>query len=55
MVVPLKKKLKIFQDFCNLNNITKKDYFPLPFINAIIDGVVGHECYSFFDGFLGYN
>ena len=33
----------------------RKDYFPLSFTNAILDGVAGHECYSFLDGFTGYN
>ena len=56
VVVPKKKgKLRICQDFCKLNSVTKKDYFPLPFTSAILDGVVGHECYSFVDGFSSYN
>ena len=48
-------KLRICQDFWKLNSVTQKDYFPLPFTNAILDGVAGHECYSFLDGFFGYN
>jgi len=35
--------------------VTKKDSFPLPFTNRLLDGIAGHECYSFMDGFLGYN
>jgi hypothetical protein len=27
----------------------------LPFIDNILDVVVGHECYSFLDGFSRYN
>jgi hypothetical protein len=38
-----------------LNVVTRKYYFPLPFTNAILDAIVGHECYSFLDGFSGYN
>ena len=38
-----------------MNAVTKKDYFPLPFIDSILDAVAGHECYSFLDGFSGYN
>jgi hypothetical protein len=34
---------------------TKKDYFPLPFMDAILDAVARHPCYSFLDGFSGYN
>ena len=56
VVVPKKNgKLRICQDFCKLNSITKKDYFPLPFTNAFLDVVVGHECYSILNGFSGYN
>ena len=52
VVVPKNGNLQICQDFCKLNTVIKKDYFPLPFIDAILDGVAGHECYSFLDGFI---
>jgi hypothetical protein len=57
IVVVSKKngKLRICVDFRHLNNVTRKDYFLLPFTDAILDGVVGYECYSFLDGFSGYN
>jgi hypothetical protein len=56
VVVPMKNgKLRICVDFCKLNFVTQKDYFPLPFTDAILDGVARHECYSFLDGFSGYN
>ena len=57
IVVVSKKngKLRICQDFRKLNSAIRKDYFPLPFTDAILDGVAGHECYSFLDGFFGYN
>ena len=56
VIIPKKNgKLRICQDFCALNKATKKDYFLLPFTDAILDAVAGHECYSFLDGFLGYN
>ena len=41
--------------FRKLNVVTKKDYFPLPFTDSILDAVAGHESYSFLDGFSGYN
>jgi hypothetical protein len=31
------------------------DSFPTPFADEIINKVVGHEFYSFTDGFSGYN
>ena len=62
IVVVLKKvgadgKVKIWmcQDFQKLNAATKKDYFPLPFTDIILDYVSRQECYSFLDGFFGYN
>ena len=56
IVIPKKNgKLRICQDFWKLNSITQKDYFSLPFTDAILDGVAGHECYSFLDGFSRYN
>jgi hypothetical protein len=42
-------------DFRKLNSVTQKHYFPLPFIDAILDGVARHECYSFLDRFSSYN
>ncbi len=38
-------------DYRKLNVQTKKDPFPLPFL----DYVDGHEIYSFMDGCSGYN
>ena len=50
-----KVKIRVCQDFRKLNAATKKDYFPLPFTDIILDHVAGQECYSFLDGFSGYN
>ena len=50
-----KVKIRVCQDFRKLNAATKKDYFPLPFTDMILDHVSGQECYSFLDGFSGYN
>ena len=50
-----KTKIRVCQDFRKLNASTKKDYFPIPFTDIILDHVSEHECYSFLDGFSGYN
>ena len=50
-----KVKIQVYQDFRKLNAAMKKDYFPLPFTNIILDPVSGLECYNFLDGFSGYN
>jgi hypothetical protein len=38
-----------------LNIATKKYPYPLPFTNEVLDKVVGHEVYSFLDGFFKYH
>jgi hypothetical protein len=50
-----KTKIRVCQDFRKLNAATKKDHFPLPFIDMVLDHVAGQECFSFLDGFSGYN
>ncbi|GKD51421.1 reverse transcriptase domain-containing protein, partial [Tanacetum coccineum] len=37
-----------------LNNTTRKDHFPLSFIDQTLERLVGHEYYCFLDGFSGY-
>ena len=32
-----------------------KDYFPLPYIDIVVDNTAGHALLSFMDEFLGYN
>ncbi len=48
-------KLRICVDFGKLNAVTKKDSYPLPFIDEVIDIVAGHQVYTFLDGFSGYH
>ncbi len=54
IVVMFKKngKLKICVDFRKLNVAIKKDPYPLPFIDDVINAIVGHEVYTFLDGFF---
>ena len=42
-------------DYRKLNAATRKDYFFLPFIGQMLERLVGHEFYYFFDGYSGYN
>ncbi len=52
MVVPNKNgKLHICVDFQKLNATTKEDSYLLTFMKEVLDMVVGHEVYSFWDGF----
>jgi hypothetical protein len=56
LIVPKKNgKLRICVDYRKLNAQTKKDPFPLPFLDSNLDYVVGHEMYYFMDGYNGYN
>ena len=37
-----------------LNTATRNDHYPLPFINEMLDRLVGHPHYCFLDGYFGY-
>jgi len=54
-VSPLVIVPKKMDDDKNLNKATKKDHFPLPFIDHILDALIGNKLFSFLDGFSGYN
>ncbi|KAH9671423.1 hypothetical protein KPL70_017372 [Citrus sinensis] len=38
-----------------LNKATRKDHFPLPFIDQMLDRLAGKQYYCFLDGYSGYN
>ncbi|KAK4855982.1 hypothetical protein QYF36_012971 [Acer negundo] len=42
-------------DYRKLITATRKDHFPLPFIDQMLERLVGHEYYYFLDGYSGYN
>ena len=42
-------------DYRKLNNATRKDHFPLPFIDQMLDRLTGHPHLCFLDGYSGYN
>ena len=42
-------------DYRKLNTATRKDHFPLPFIDQMLDRLVGHPHFCFLDGYSGYN
>nr|GFA72294.1 reverse transcriptase domain-containing protein [Tanacetum cinerariifolium] len=41
-------------DYRKLNEATRKDHFPLPFMDQMLDRLAGNEYYCFLDGFFGY-
>ncbi|CAM8959623.1 unnamed protein product [Rhodiola kirilowii] len=42
-------------DYRKLNAVTRKDHFPLPFIDQMLDRLAGKPYFCFLDGFSGYN
>ncbi|XLU18238.1 hypothetical protein S245_054304 [Arachis hypogaea] len=42
-------------DYRRLNTATRKDHFPLPFIDQMLERLAGHDYYCFLDGYSGYN
>ena len=56
VLVPKKNgNWRIYVYYRELNKVTKKDHFPLPFIDQVLDGLAGKKFFSFLDGFSGYN
>ncbi|GKC04578.1 reverse transcriptase domain-containing protein [Tanacetum coccineum] len=41
-------------DYHKLNDATRKDHFPLPFMDQMLERLAGNEYYCFLDGFSGY-
>ena len=52
VLVPKKRgKWRICVDYRELNEATKKDHFPLPFINQVLDGLARKKFFSFLHEF----
>ena len=41
-------------DYRILNEVTRKDHFPLPFMDQLLERMYGHPFYFFLDGYSGY-
>jgi len=41
-------------DYKKLNKVTKKDHFPLPFMDQMLERLAGRSHYCFLDGYSGY-
>ncbi|KAM2523466.1 hypothetical protein PS1_030284 [Malus domestica] len=42
-------------DYRKINATTRKDHFPLPFLDQMLERLTGHSFYCFLDGYSGYN
>nr|GEU56621.1 reverse transcriptase domain-containing protein [Tanacetum cinerariifolium] len=45
---------RVYIDCQKLNDATRKDHFPLPFTDQMLERLAGNEFYCFLDGFSGY-
>ncbi|KAL4295223.1 hypothetical protein GQ457_12G014320 [Hibiscus cannabinus] len=46
---------RVCMDYRKLNKATRKDHFPLPFIDQMLDRLAGKQFYCFLDSYSGYN
>ena len=46
---------RVYIDYRKLNTATRKDHYPLPFIDQMLDRLAGHSHLCSFDGYSGYN
>ncbi|CAM8877537.1 unnamed protein product [Rhodiola kirilowii] len=46
---------RICIDYRKLNKATKKDHFPIPFIDQMLERLSGHEYFCFLDGYSGFH
>ena len=42
-------------DYRKLNKATRKDHFPLPFIDEMLERLANHSFFCFLDGYSGYH
>jgi hypothetical protein len=56
IIIPKKNdKLKIYIDFRKLNVATKKDPYPIPFTDEVLNTITWYDAYYFLDGYSRYH
>ena len=45
---------RVCVDYRRLNAVTRKNHFPLSFIDQVLERVSGHSFYCVLDGYFGY-
>ena len=45
----------VCMDYRKLNKATRKNHFPRPFIDQMLDRLAGYSYYCFLDGYSGHN
>ncbi|CAN6725599.1 unnamed protein product [Malus baccata var. baccata] len=46
---------RVCTDYQKINNTTRKNHVPVPFIHQMLERLAGHSHYCFLDGYSGYN
>ena len=46
---------RVCTDYKKLNTTTRNNHYPLPFIDQMLDRLIGYPCFYFLDGYSGYN
>nr|GEX37395.1 reverse transcriptase domain-containing protein [Tanacetum cinerariifolium] len=54
MIYPISDSPWVCIDYRKLNDATRKDHFPLSFMDQMLERLAGNEFYCFLDGFSGY-
>jgi len=56
-LIPIKTitRWRVCMDYRKLNTATRKDHFPLSFIDQMLERLTSHAYYYFLDGYSGYN
>ena len=54
MLTRLTTGWRICIDYRRLNEVTRKDHFPLHFMDQLLERISGNPFYYFLDGYLGY-
>jgi hypothetical protein len=48
-------KIRVCDDFCNLNRANLKESYPMSVVDILINSASGNKVISFLDGNTGYN
>ncbi|RDY13051.1 Retrovirus-related Pol polyprotein from transposon 17.6, partial [Mucuna pruriens] len=52
--IRIQNSWRVYIDYRRLNQETRKDHFPLPFIDQVLEKLLGKSHYYFLDGFSSY-
>lgn len=53
-LIPIVMGWRMCIDYRKLNKTTRKDHFPLPFIDQMLQRLAKHSCFCYLDGYLSF-